>query len=265
MIMPDQIKEEQLFYNQAEGDQIKIIQNLLLENNYQSMKKDLVENNLPSGFTGIFFGSPGTGKTSSVKSIALLTKRPIYQVETETIRGMYVGESEKNIAAIFSEYQKCRNHFDIDPILLLNEADGLLGNRFSVQNSVDQMSNSMQNILLEKMENFDGILIATTNMANQLDKAFERRFLYKIEFKNPSKEIQQQLLKASFSNIAIQTIDRVLTDFHLTGAQINNLRKKHMISRLSNPELKIDDCLWELCHQEFGMKESKRNKIGFIQ
>jgi hypothetical protein len=265
IIMPDQIKEEQLLYNQAEGDQIKIIQNLLHENNYQSMKKDLVQNNLPSGFTGIFFGPPGTGKTSSVKSIALLTKRPIYQVETETIRGMYVGESEKNIAAIFSEYQKCKNHFDIDPILLLNEADGLLGNRFTVQNSVDQMSNSMQNILLEKMESFDGILIATTNMANQLDKAFERRFLYKLAFNNPLKQIQMQLLATAFANISSQTIDKVLNDFQLTGAQINNLRKKYMISRLSTPELSINECLWDLCRQEYGMIETKRNKIGFFQ
>lgn len=95
------------------------------------------------------------------------------QVDMSQMRDKFVGESEKNVKAIFTRYRRLCQESDITPILLLNEADALLSVRLEkMTTSVDQMANTMQNIILQEMENLEGILIATTNLTNNLDGAF---------------------------------------------------------------------------------------------
>ena len=107
---------------------------------------------------------------------------------------MYVGESEKNVRAIFDKYYDLRKKSKTEPILLLNEADQFLSARTtSSASGSEKMHNQMQNIFLEQIERFDGILIATTNLLESLDKAFSRRFNYKIEFKKPNLKQRLQL------------------------------------------------------------------------
>jgi hypothetical protein len=264
LLMPEQINEEKLYYNAEQEKQISNIENLLQPDKYDSVKKELKENGMNTGFTVILFGAPGTGKTSSVKSIAKSTNRPIYHVETETIRGMYVGESEKNIAEIFTEYQKCRKHVGIDPILLFNEADALLGSRMQAQSGSDRMENTMANILLEKLETFDGIFMATTNLVANLDKAFERRILFKFSLERPTKETQNKIIANAFKNIGQDTIEKISKDFALSGAEINNIKKKFMIAKLTNPDIILNECIYEFCKEEFVMNKPVRAKIGFV-
>ena len=264
LIMPEQIQEEQLYFNAEQDRQINSIQNLLHPDKYDIVRQELKENGMNTGFTIILFGPPGTGKTSSVKSIAKSTNRPIYHVETETIRGMYVGESEKNIAEIFTEYKKCRKYTGVDPILLFNEADALLGSRRHAQSGSDRMENTMANILLEKLETFDGIFMATTNLVDNLDKAFERRILFKLSIERPTKETQQKIILNAFKNINQETIERISTDFSLSGAEISNIKKKLMIAKLSKPNIDLNVCIYELCKEEFIMSKPERARIGFI-
>ncbi len=107
---------------------------------------------------------------------------------------MYVGESEKNVRGIFDKYYEIRDKSKVEPILLLNEADQFLSSRTTSSGSgSEKMHNQMQNIFLEQIERFDGILIATTNLLESLDKAFSRRFNYKIEFKKPNFEERKEL------------------------------------------------------------------------
>ena len=104
------------------------------------------------------------------------------QVNISEIKSMWVGESEKNIKQVFDNYRAMVNDSQTTPILLFNEADAIIGKRQEgTLRSVDKMENSIQNIILQEMEMLDGILIATTNLAQNMDKAFERRFLYKIK------------------------------------------------------------------------------------
>jgi SpoVK/Ycf46/Vps4 family AAA+-type ATPase len=134
----------------------------------------------------IFYGVPGTGKTMTAMSLAKTLKRPILSFDCSKILSMYVGESEKNVRKIFDDFKSLSKKAKVNPILLLNEADQFLSSRTEgAGSSADKMHNQMQNIFLEQIENFEGILIATTNLLDNIDKAFSRRFNYKIEFQKP--------------------------------------------------------------------------------
>ena len=173
----------------------------------------------------IFYGSPGTGKTMTAVSLAKTLKRPILSFDCSKILSMYIGESEKNVRKIFDDFKTLSKKAKVDPILLLNEADQFLSSRIQgVGGSADKMHNQMQNIFLEQIEQFEGILIATTNLLDNIDKAFSRRFNYKIEFKKPSKKERKRLWHFMLPENADYeegfNID-TLTPYDLTGGQIN--------------------------------------------
>ena len=185
-------------------------------------------------------------------------------IEIPKVHSKWVGESEKNLSKVFKEYRESRKHFDNDPILLFNEADALLGKRFNVNNSVDQMNNSLQNILLQELEDFEGIFIATTNLVNHLDSAFDRRLLYKLEFQKPKEEVRYRILKSSFPDFDENVLQDINQDYQLTGGQISNIKKKMMVKEMLESELDADDVLLTLCEEEFSLRNVGRgNVIGF--
>ncbi len=142
----------------------------------------------------IFYGPPGTGKTVTAMGLAKTLKKPILSFDCSKILSMYVGESEKNVRKIFDDFRTLSTQAKVEPILLLNEADQFLSARTEGGgSSTDKMHNQMQNIFLEQIERFDGILIATTNLLENIDRAFSRRFHFKIEFKKPDRT-QRRLL-----------------------------------------------------------------------
>ena len=177
----------------------------------------------------IFYGVAGTGKTMTAMSLAKTLKKPILSFDCSKILSMYVGESEKNVRKIFDDFAELSKKAKVEPILLLNEADQFLSARSEGQgSSADKMHNQMQNIFLEQIENFEGILIATTNLLGNIDKAFSRRFNYKIEFKKPNKKQRLRLWqfmlpeKADYEEgFGIEN----LTSHELTGGQINLIIK----------------------------------------
>lgn len=171
----------------------------------------------------IFYGPAGTGKTMTAHSLAKSLKRGILSFDCSKILSMYVGESEKNVRKIFDDFNNIARKSKVEPILLLNEADQFLSTRGGASHSTDKMHNQMQNIFLEQIEKFDGILIATTNLLENIDSAFSRRFNYKIEFKKPNKEQRVEIwTKMIPQNAPMQDIDiQKLSSHDLTGGQIN--------------------------------------------
>ena len=177
----------------------------------------------------IFYGSAGTGKTMTAMSLAKTLKRPILSFDCSKILSMYVGESEKNVRKIFDEFKELSKKAKVDPILLLNEADQFLSSRTEgAGSSADKMHNQMQNIFLEQIEKFEGILIATTNLLGNIDKAFSRRFNYKLEFKKPGKRQRLRLWQFMLPENADyeEGFDIAeLSKYELTGGQINLIIK----------------------------------------
>jgi SpoVK/Ycf46/Vps4 family AAA+-type ATPase len=264
LISHESLQDEKLIYNKKELSQINTLTEALQHDRYTSITAKMVENNMKPGFTVLMYGFPGTGKTSSVKSLARKTGRHIFMVDIPKINSKWVGESEKNLSRLFDEYQRARKHFDKDPILLFNEADAILGKRISANTSVDKMNNSMQNILLQELEDFEGIFIATTNLADQLDGAFDRRLLYKLEFHKPEDQVRIEILRNAFPDLDDELLETINTEFPLTGGQIANVKKKILVKKMLEHDIDMENVLLLLCEEEFMLsKTSNRTTIGF--
>ncbi|MBL0687372.1 MAG: AAA family ATPase [Sulfurospirillum sp.] len=172
----------------------------------------------------IFYGSPGTGKTVTAHSLAKSMKKRVLSFDCSKILSKYVGESEQNVRAIFDTFRDLSKKTKTEPVLLLNEADQFLSSRTTDNSSgIDKMHNQMQNIFLEQIEKFDGVLIATTNLLETIDSAFSRRFDYKIAFERPSQSqrvlLWQKLLPKSAVYENNFSIDK-LAKHNLSGGQI---------------------------------------------
>jgi SpoVK/Ycf46/Vps4 family AAA+-type ATPase len=261
IINPEDIFLEELFYNESEWSQINTIEKILSEEKHQLVVKQLVENGLAKGISILFNGFSGTGKTATAKRLSKITNRPLFCVDVEKIANKWIGDTEKNTKKIFDEYYEFSKECDLTPILFFNE-DSIFSKRVEVAHSSDRTHNSMQNILLEQMEQFSGISIVTSNHAEKLDKAFERRFLYKVEFEKPTKETQYSLLSNAFQNISIDTINTVLEYYSFTGGQIYNIRKKYIMQCVIE-DANLDDLFIKLCKEELSLESNKTKSIGY--
>jgi SpoVK/Ycf46/Vps4 family AAA+-type ATPase len=215
----------------------------------------------------IFYGPAGTGKTMTAYSLAKSLKRGILSFDCSKILSMYVGESEKNVRKIFDEFKEIASKSRVEPVLLLNEADQFLSTRGGAAHSTDKMHNQMQNIFLEQIERFDGILIATTNLLENIDSAFSRRFNYKIEFAKPNKEQRVELWNKMIpSNAPLSddiNIDK-LADYSLTGGQINLIIKNtaYKVACKESVIFSIDDFIQEIEKELKGNFDSEKH-MGF--
>ena len=208
----------------------------------------------------IFYGAAGTGKTMTAMSLAKTLKKPILSFDCSKILSMYVGESEKNVRKIFDDFKDLSAKAKVEPILLLNEADQFLSSRSEGQgSSADKMHNQMQNIFLEQIEKFEGILIATTNLLGNIDKAFSRRFNYKIEFKKPGKKQRLRLWQFMLPEKADydESFDMAeLAKYELTGGQINLIIKNTAYKVAVRDRI----CLWQ---SRFFRRDRKRDGFQF--
>ncbi len=217
----------------------------------------------------ILHGPPGTGKTLTALSLAKTLKKPVLSFDCSKILSMYVGESEKNVRKIFDTYKELSQKAGTQPVLLLNEADQFLGSRSQApSSSADKMHNQMQNIFLEQIENFEGVLIATTNLLETIDPAFSRRFNYKIEFKKPGfkerVELWQRMLpkKAPIEeNLDIEA----LAKYELTGGQIELVIKNtaYKVAMRENPLFRLQDFIEEI-HKEHRGNFGEESSMGFL-
>ena len=259
------IKEKAMFYNKAEQQQIERLTNLLSQENLPGIQQRLEKQGLRKGFACLFYGAPGTGKTETVLQIARRTGRDIMQVDIAGLRDKYVGESEKNIKSVFERYRTACKQSEVMPILFFNEADAIINKRTeNIEDSVDKMNNAMQNIILQELENLEGILIATTNLTSNFDKAFERRFLFKVEFHIPEVSVKQQLWSCMLQGISEEEARHLAVSYNFSGGQIENIARQRTIDFiLSGKQSSLKD-IEGYCKAEIMEKnKNKRPVIGF--
>lgn len=263
LIAPDSFPEKRLIYNDSEKGQVYELSSILGESRFQEIQSRLVENGMRKGFCCLFYGSPGTGKTETVYQIARQTGRKIMRVDVDKIKSCWVGESEKNIKALFDRYRNICKNSKLAPILLFNEADTVLGVRMEGANrAVDKMENSIQNIILQEMGTLEGIMIATTNLTTNLDKAFERRFLYKIQFSRPTVEARVSIWQSMMPKLSHEKAKVLASKFDLSGGEIENIVRKQSVNAiLSGNEIADLEEITKLCSQE--RITSSRSRIGF--
>lgn len=233
------------------------------------------------GLSMMFHGKPGTGKTMAAQVIASELGLDLYKVDIAKIVSKYIGETEKNLKEIFDEARKS------NVILLFDEADSLFSKRTDIKDSHDRNANIEVSFLLQQMEDYDGIVILTTNKDQNIDEAFNRRITFKIQFSSPSPgirgsanyeknlKLRKDLWDKFFKNGKLPLdkdidFEYLATQFDLSGAQIRKIaltaaflaaaqnsekvKFKHILETIKNI-LKIS--LDEFGHYEYLLKDYK--------
>ena len=262
----ESITEKELFFNKKVTNQVDELSSLLNRDRMKRILDRLAKQGQRRGFACLFYGAPGTGKTETALQLARQTGRDIMMVDIPSIRSKWVGETEENIKNVFTQYRRVAKDNDIAPILFFNEADALLTTRNEdSQRSVDKMENAMQNIILQEMEDLEGIMIATTNLAVTLDPAFERRFLYKVEFDKPTPDERRHIWQSKIPELTEDDALKLAKHFDFSGGQIENIARKRIINDIihERDELDIQD-IWDSCENELLNKEVKKARMGFV-
>lgn len=260
----DDIQEKNLFFNASEEQSVRRLANLLQEENYQGVRNRLSACGMRRGFACLFYGAPGTGKTETALQLAKQTGRDVMAVNITQVKSKWVGDTEKNIKEIFDRYRVYCQKCELAPILLFNEADAIISRRSAnVQSSVDKMENAMQNIILEELEKLDGIFIATTNLTCNMDPAFERRFIYKIEFHKPEPAVKVAIWQSMLKDLSREDAVVLSDKYDFSGGQIENIVRKQVIDAILYDYPLSLTSLDEYCQMEQIHKESRHAVVGF--
>ncbi len=275
VIRAKDLTKKEMFYVEENRSQVEELQSFLMPEKYAEIRERMKKTGFRTGFACLFYGGPGTGKTETAYQLARETGRDIMIVDVPQIKSKWVGDSEKNIKALFDRYRELvrksdelritNDEFTRDsPILLFNEADAIIGIRKQgAQSAVDKMENSIQNIILQEMETLDGIMIATTNLTENLDSAFERRFLYKIKFEKPDASVRQRLWQSMMPTLSDADAHVLATGYDFSGGQIENISRKATINTILHGEECNDLAhLTSYCNAE-RLDNKVTRKIGF--
>lgn len=264
LIKASSLAAKKLIYNSAEEKEIGELASILSAKRFDEVQTRLRAAGMRPGFCCIFYGAPGTGKTETVYQLARQTGRDIMRVDVDKIKSCWVGESEKNIKSLFDRYRSICKNSTLAPILLFNEADAVLGVRMEgASSAVDKMENSIQNIILQEMESLEGIMIATTNLTTNLDKAFERRFIYKIRFDKPTVGSRAKIWQSMLNGLSDKEAETLASQFDLSGGEIENIARKHSVNAIlsGNEDINLDEIIASCRHER--LDNSPRAKIGF--
>ena len=246
------ISYKPLFFNPEEQEGLERLSQMLVPTKLHDIQRRLVERGRRKGLTVLLYGAPGTGKTEFVLQVCKATGRDCFHVDLSAIRSKWVGESEANIRQVFRRYASlCQGDGNM-PVLLFNEADGIFTRR-NVQavNACDKSENTIQNIILEEMENFDGILIATSNLLQTtMDAAMARRFLYKMELKKPGKAVRARIWQTMMPELPETVVEALSARFDLSGGEIENVVRKCEIDYFIDGRRPTLDKLMHYCANE---------------
>ncbi|WP_191016126.1 ATP-binding protein [Treponema zioleckii] len=263
----EKIQQKELFYMEENEKEISKLFASLKQDNFVKLQTRLEERKMPVGICVMFYGEPGTGKTETVYQLAKSTNRNIFHVDIGSVRSQWYGETEQKMKKIFSDYKKlcesAKKNNDNMPILLFNEADALFGKRREISGPGEgsRTDNTIQNILLEEMETLPGILIATTNLEENFDKAFERRFLFKVKFKSPNASVKAKIWKSNLAWLTEEQAQTLAKNYSFTGGEILNIVRKTTMDEILTGNLPSFKEVLDYCKNE--KIKSGAEPIGF--
>lgn len=177
------------------------------------------QNNANRGVRALFTGVSGTGKTLAAKILAAELGLDLYRVDLAAVINKYIGETEKNLHQVLSRAEA------LDVVLLLDEGDALLGTRTEVKTANDRYANLETNYLLQRLENYDGIVLVTTNLGENIDSAFQRRMDVVVPFFIPQAEERLRILELHLPadhRVEPGYLEQVSLRCTFNGAQIRN-------------------------------------------
>jgi len=193
------------------------------------------------GYRSLFYGPPGTGKTLTASLLGKATNRDVYRIDLSKVVSKYIGETEKNLAKVFDLAENKQW------ILFFDEADALFGKRTNVSNSHDRYANQEVSYLLQRIEDFPGIVVLASNMRSNLDDAFTRRFQSIIHFAMPEPKERLQLWKNGFSEHSVLDGDvdlrQIADSYELAGGSVMNVIRYSSLMALKHRSnsIKLED------------------------
>jgi AAA+ superfamily predicted ATPase len=263
-ISPEDIQAKELFFESAFASQVDFIKASLANDKFVLLQERLKEKAFPTGVSCLFYGDPGTGKTETAMQIARATSREVFHVDISESKSAWFGESEKRIKEIFENYRRVSEKCEVKPILLFNEADAIFSKRKDVgAGNCAQTENAIQNIILEEMEKLDGILIATTNLTNNFDSAFDRRFLFKLRFTKPTPAERQKIWLEKMPWIEVEVATELSRKFDFSGGEIDNIVRKSITEEVLSGNKPSYEKLTAFCESERISNKRQVCKLGF--
>ena len=219
-LIQTQLEWNDLVLNDEVMQQIKELEQWLQYNN--TLMRDWgMGARLKKGYRVLFHGPPGTGKTLTASLLGKYTGRDVYKIDLSMVVSKYIGETEKNLENLFAKAET-KNW-----ILFFDEADALFGKRTGVRDAHDKYANQEVSYLLQRVEDFDGLVILASNMKNNIDDAFIRRFNAIIRFPLPDENDRATIWKKSFpSNIGFKNdinVPELVKRYEMTGGNIINI------------------------------------------
>lgn len=227
--------------------EIETIKNWLAHHETMSASWNLKDKFKP-GYKALFYGSPGTGKTFTATLLGKHFQKEVYRIDLSQVVSKYIGETEKNLEKIF---QKAGNK---DWILFFDEADALFGKRTSVSSAHDRYANQETSYLLQRIEDFSGLVILASNNKTNIDSAFLRRFNAVVHFPQPDVAERLNLWQIYLpSNHALTHSDlkEISSKFEVTGATILNAVHHAALNAFGNNSLISKENLTESVKREY--------------
>ena len=211
LILPDEVKKQLKMFEAFISNQEKVYEQWGMGAKLSTGR----------GLKALFYGSSGTGKTMAATVIAAQLGIDLFKVDLSTLVSKWVGETEKNLDRVFTEAEKSH------AIILFDEADSLFGKRGNVEKGTDRYSNMEVNYLLQRFEEYDGVVVLTSNFPRGIDDAFSRRMHFMINFPTPDEEMRLRLWKSMIpAQLPLADdvdLERLAHQFDLSGGNVKNI------------------------------------------
>ena len=229
---------DELILNKSTFDEVTIV-NTWIDNKFEIENNKILNKKINKGYKCLFYGPPGTGKTLTASLIGKKNNKPVYRVDLSQVVSKYIGETEKNLSNIFDIAE------NKDWILFFDEAESLFSKRTGVSDSKDKHANQQTAYLLQRVENFNGLIILATNLKPNIDLAFSRRIQSVINFPIPNANDREKLWINALKNISDlppEFIKEISQSYEISGGVIKNViqyawlvskKSKQVISKIN--------------------------------
>lgn len=268
VILPSTLARKELFYSGDSLERVRRLESTLTGSNLQLVMERQAERGRPQSIMYLFEGEPGTGKTEEAKQLAIISGKPLMIADAAKLNGMWIGESEKAYRSLFRTLRYVGALSKTAPILLFNEADGIMFKRNpNTQTSAGISYNACQTILLQELENFEGVFIATTNLTGALDPAFINRFTDRIRFPMPDAKVRESIWKSQLPQLSASLAAELAGKFVISGRSIQNIAGKCDIDEVLEGKFPPKERILRYCSEEAALQthyeEKPTRRIGF--